>query len=47
MEETILKVKDLSIKFDIGLNIKKFTALPGTSGEKYAVRVTSVVREEQ
>ena len=28
-------------------NIKKFTALPGTSGEKYAVRVTSVVREEQ
>lgn len=28
-------------------NIKKFTALPGTSGEKYAVRVISVVREEQ
>jgi flagellar motor switch protein FliM len=28
-------------------NIKKFTALPGSSGNKYAVRVTSVVREEQ
>lgn len=28
-------------------NIKKFTALPGTSGENYAVRVTSVIREEQ
>lgn len=28
-------------------NIRKFTALPGTSGDKYAVRVTSVVREEQ
>ena len=28
-------------------NIKKFTALPGTSEEKYAVRVTSVIREEE
>ena len=28
-------------------NIKKFTALPGTSGDNYAVRVTSVIREEQ
>lgn len=28
-------------------NIRKFTALPGASGEKYAVRVTSVIREEQ
>ena len=28
-------------------NIKKFTALPGASGDYYAVRVTSVVREEQ
>lgn len=28
-------------------NIKKFTALPGSSGDKYAVRITSVVREEQ
>ena len=28
-------------------NIKKFTALPGTSKDKYAVRVTSVIREEE
>lgn len=28
-------------------NIKKFTALPGASGENYAVRVTEVIREEQ
>ena len=28
-------------------NIQKFTALPGSSGDKYAVRVTSVIREEQ
>ena len=28
-------------------NIKKFTALPGSSGDKYAVRITSAIREEQ
>lgn len=28
-------------------NIRKFTALPGASGEDYAVRITSVIREEQ
>ncbi len=28
-------------------NIKKFTALPGAVGDKYAVRVTSIYREEQ
>ncbi len=28
-------------------NIRKFTALPGASGDRYAVRVTSVIREEQ
>ncbi len=28
-------------------NIKKFTALPGESGNNYAVRITSVIREEQ
>ena len=28
-------------------NIKKFTALPGTSDDKYAVRVMSVIREEE
>ena len=27
-------------------NIKKFTALPGVNKDKYAVRVTSVIREE-
>lgn len=28
-------------------NIKKFTALPGTNKDKYAVRVTTVIREEE
>ena len=28
-------------------NIDKFTAMPGTSKDKYAVRVTSVIREEE
>ena len=28
-------------------NIRKFTALPGTAKENYAVRVTSVIREKQ
>ena len=28
-------------------NIRKFTALPGSTGDKYAVRITSVIREEQ
>lgn len=28
-------------------NIKKFTALPGSSRDQYAVRVTSVIREEE
>ncbi|MCI8328004.1 MAG: flagellar motor switch protein FliM [Lachnospiraceae bacterium] len=28
-------------------NMKKFTALPGSTGDKYAVRITSVIREEQ
>ena len=28
-------------------NIEKFTALPGASGDDYAVRITSVIREEQ
>ena len=28
-------------------SIKKFTALPGSSGNNYAVRVTSVIREEE
>ena len=28
-------------------NMRKFTALPGSSGQDYAVRVTSVIREEE
>jgi flagellar motor switch protein FliM len=28
-------------------NIRKFTALPGSAGDNYAVRVTTVIREEQ
>ena len=28
-------------------NIKKFTAVPGASKENYAVRVTSIIREEE
>ena len=28
-------------------NMRKFTALPGSSGQNYAVRVTSVIREEE
>ncbi len=28
-------------------NIRKFTALPGAAGNNYAVRITSVIREEQ
>ncbi|MCR5468435.1 MAG: flagellar motor switch protein FliM [Lachnospiraceae bacterium] len=28
-------------------NIRKFTALPGATGKNYAVRVTSIIREEQ
>ena len=28
-------------------NIKKFTAMPGKSADNYAVRVTSVIREEE
>ena len=28
-------------------NMKKFTALPGSSSDNYAVRVTSVIKEEE
>jgi flagellar motor switch protein FliM len=27
-------------------NLKKFTALPGASSDSYAMRITSVIREE-
>lgn len=40
--------RDVEDELDIYVgNIRKFTALPGSSGDKYAVRVTSVIREEQ
>ena len=50
-----LQVGDI-IRLDSGVNqdlnifvgnIKKFTALPGETGDDYAVRITSVIREEQ
>ena len=50
-----LQVGDI-IRLDTGVtselnvflgNIKKFTALPGTSKDNYAVQVTSVIREEK
>ena len=28
-------------------NLKKFTALPGTNKDNYAVRITTVIREEE
>ncbi len=37
---------DGSLEVYVG-NIKKFTALPGSSRDKYAVRVTAVIREEE
>lgn len=39
------KVND-ELEVHVG-NIKKFTALPGATSDSYAVRVTSVIREEQ
>ncbi|MCM1261619.1 MAG: flagellar motor switch protein FliM [Butyrivibrio sp.] len=41
---------DTNVDSDLNIyvgNIKKFTALPGTNKDKYAVRVTSVFREEE
>ena len=35
------------LQSSVGQNIKKFTALPGASDDQYAVRVTSVIREEE
>lgn len=45
----IIKVdKEVEDELDIYVgNMKKFTALPGSSGSNYAVRVTSVIREEE
>ena len=40
--------KDVDQEMEIYVgNIKKFTALPGTNKDKYAVRITSVLREEE
>ena len=41
---------DSSLESDLTVyvgNIKKFTAVPGSSKDKYAVQVTSVIREEE
>lgn len=41
---------DRNVEEDLDIyvgNIKKFSALPGFSGDNYAVRVTEVIREEQ
>ena len=55
MDFASLQVGDI-IRLDRGVedemdvyvgNIKKFTALPGVNKDKYAVRVTSVIREEE
>ncbi len=45
----IIKVdREVEDELDIYVgNMKKFTALPGSSGSNYAVRVTSVIREEE
>ena len=40
------KKEDSEMPIYVG-NIKKFMAVPGKSGDKYAVRVTSVIREEE
>jgi len=37
---------DSSLEVYVG-NIKKFTAVAGESNEKYALKVTSVIREEE
>ena len=55
MDFASLQVGDI-IRLDRGVedemdvyvgNIKKFTAVPGASKENYAVRVTSIIREEE
>ncbi len=39
---------DIDDELDVYVgNMRKFTALPGSSGANYAVRVTSVIREEE
>lgn len=41
---------DREVEDDLNIyvgNIKKFTAIPGATGSNYAVRITSVIREEE
>ena len=41
---------DSSVNQDLNIfvgNIKKFTAVPGSSKDKYAIQITSVLREEE
>ena len=41
---------DRNIEDDLSIyvgNIKKFAALPGATGNNYAVRITSVIREDE
>ncbi len=46
--DIVLLNKNVDEELDIYVgNLKKFSALPGVSGDNYAVRVTSVRREEQ
>lgn len=45
MAETILKVKDLSIKFDIGQNIKKFTAVSNVNFDLQRGEILGIVGE--
>lgn len=40
------KSEDSEMSIYVG-NIKKFMAVPGKSGDKYAIRVTDVIREEE
>ena len=49
MIEDVIKIDkkvDQELEVYVG-NIKKFTALPGTEKDSYAVQITSVIREEE
>ena len=47
-EERWLKLSRTEQELEIYVgNIKKFMAMPGKSDDNYAVRVTSVIREEE
>ena len=44
--ESLIRKVDEDMNIFVG-NIKKFTALPGAEKDSYAVRITSVIREEE